>query len=395
MKILVVCQHYWPEPFPLTGVCEELVKRGHTVDVVTDVPNYPMGYIYPEYRGGKGREQVHNGVRIFRTFTIGRRKNILFRFLNYYSFAISSTLFLNRVRTEYDVVFANQSSPVMMANAALHYAKKHKKNCVLYCMDLWPASLAAGGIGENSPIYRFFHGVSKKIYSKADRILITSQMFRDYFKNEFDIPAGKIGYLPQYADAAFDAVIPPKEDNQTVDFLFAGNIGAAQSLDTVLDAAALLQAEAQLRWHIVGDGSELENLKNKAQRMGLDNVIFYGRKPLSEMPAYYAKADAMLVTLTGDQFIGMTLPAKVQSYMAAGKPVLAAANGEIPNVIRAADCGFCAKAEDVQDFANAVRAFLTCEDKSALGARARAYYEANFTCEKFMERLETELGAQQ
>jgi len=394
MKILVVCQHYWPEPFPLTGVCEELVKRGHSVTVVTDVPNYPMGYIYTEYQGGKNRVQEHNGVRIFRTFTIGRRNNILFRFLNYYSFAISSTLFVNKMREDFDVVFANQSSPVMMANAALHYARKNRKKCVLYCMDLWPASLAAGGIGEGSPIYRFFHRVSGKLYRKADRILITSQMFRDYFKNEFSIPEEKIGYLPQYADAMFDAVLPPKEDDQTVDLLFAGNVGAAQSLDTVLGAAALLREEAQLRWHIVGDGSELENLKNKAQHMGLDNVIFYGRKPLSEMPAYYAKADAMLVTLTGDPFIGMTLPAKVQSYMAAGKPVLAAANGEIPNVIRSAKCGFCAQAEDVQDFANAVKAFLACEDKAALGARARAYYEANFTCDKFMERLETELGAQ-
>jgi len=161
-----------------------------------------------------------------------------------------------------------------------------------------------------------------------------------------------------------------------------------------LDTAALLQKEASLRWHIVGDGSELENLKTKAAQMRLDNVVFYGRKPLSEMPAYYAKADAMLVTLTGDRFIGMTLPAKVQSYMAAGKPMIASADGEIPNVIREAGCGFCAKAEDPQGLANAVRAFLACEDKQALGARARAYYEANFTCDKFMERLEMELSCQ-
>lgn len=393
MKILVVSQHYWPEPFPLADVCESLVKLGHTVHVVTDVPNYPMGYIFPEYKGGKRRREERNGVQIFRTFTIGRRNNIIFRLLNYYSYAISSTLFVNKLKGDYDVVFTNQSSPVMMVNAALSYARKWKKKCVLYCMDLWPASLAAGGVGETSPIYRFFHGVSKKLYRKADRILITSQMFRNYFKEEFGIADETIGYLPQYADSTFDSILPPKESTDTVDFVFAGNIGAAQSLNTVLDAADILREDLRLRWHIVGDGSELENLKARAKELSLDNVIFYGRKPLAEMPEYYAKADAMLVTLTADPFIGMTLPAKVQSYMAVGKPVIAAANGEIPAVICDSACGFCANAEDAQGLANAVKEFLACEDKLSLGKKAREYYETHFTREMFMQRLVSELEA--
>lgn len=391
MKILVVSQHYWPEPFPLADVCESLVQMGHTVHVVTDIPNYPMGYIFPEYRGRKRRTEEHNGVHIFRTFTIGRRNNILFRLLNYYSYAISSTLFVNKLKGDYDVVFTNQSSPVMMVNAALSYAKKWKKKCVLYCMDLWPASLAAGGVGEDSLIYRFFNGVSKKLYRRADRILITSQMFRDYFKKEFGIADETIGYLPQYANAAFDSELPQKVNRETVDFLFAGNIGAAQSLNTVLDAADILREDPRLRWHIVGDGSELENLKRRAKELSLENVIFYGRKPLAEMPAYYAKADAMLVTLTADPFIGMTLPAKVQSYMAAGKPVIAAANGEIPAVIRDSACGFCTNAEDAQGLADAVKAFLACEDREALGKNAREYYKAHFTHDMFMKRLVSEL----
>jgi len=393
MKILVISQHYWPEPFPLAHICEKLAEMGHTVHVVTDVPNYPMGYIYPEYRSGKNRVQERGGVTIRRTFTIGRRNNILFRMLNYYSYAISSTLYVSRLKEEYDVVFTNQSSPVMMVNAAMTYAKKHGKKCVLYCMDLWPASLAAGGVGEKSPIYRFFHGVSKRLYRKANRILITSQMFRDYFRKEFGIADNIIGYLPQYADATFDIQLPPKADTQTIDFVFAGNIGAAQSLDTVLDAARILKAEAPIRWHIVGDGSELEHLKSRAAELGLENVIFYGRKPLAEMPQYYAKADAMLVTLTADPFIGMTLPAKVQSYMAVGKPILAAANGEIPNVIRDAGCGFCANAGDAEGLAEAVRKFIACSDKTALGKRAKEYYQAHFTQERFMARLVSELEA--
>jgi len=390
MKILVVCQHYWPEPYPLADTCEELVRRGHEVHVITGVPNYPMGYIYDDYKDGKNRRQEHNGVKITRTFTIGRRQNILFRMLNYFSFAISSTIHALGLKEEYDVVYTNQTSPVMMVSAAMAYAKKWKKKSVLYCMDLWPASLAAGGIGQDSPIYKVFGAISGWLYRKADRILITSQMFRDYFMGEFGIDMDKIGYLPQYADSRFD-VLPQREADGTVNLMFAGNIGAAQSIPTILHAAKLLTDRKELRWHIVGDGSELENLKKLTEQLALTNVIFHGRKPLEEMPQYYAMEDAMLLTLTADPFISMTLPGKAQTYMAVGKPILAAADGEIPAVLRESRCGFCARAEDAEGFANAVRKFLDCEDKSQLGRNAREYYLNHFTRDMFMENLEREL----
>ena len=131
MKVLVVCQHYWPEPYPLPDVCEELVRRGHQVQVITDVPNYPLGQIYPEYRNGQNRDEVHNGVKIHRTFTIGRRNNVIFRFLNYFSFAFSSLFYALRMKEDFDVVFTNQTSPVMMSGGALAYGKKHHKKVVL------------------------------------------------------------------------------------------------------------------------------------------------------------------------------------------------------------------------------------------------------------------------
>lgn len=390
MKILVISQHYWPESFPSTDLCEGLAARGHQVTVITDVPNYPMGYIFPEYKKGKNRRQEHNGVTILRSFTVGRRSGTLFRLLNYYSFSLSSTRLARKLKEEFDVVLAIQSSPIMMVKAGLAYAKKHKKKCLFYTMDLWPASLAAGGVGEGSPIYKYFGSVSKKLYRKADRILITSTMFRQYLMEQFGISDDVIGYLPQYAAAQFDQM-PAAPEKDTVDLMFAGNVGAAQSLHTVLEAAEQLKDRSNLRWHIVGDGSELDNLKATAAEKTLTNVIFHGRKPPEEMPEYYAMADAMLVTLTQDPFIGMTLPAKVQSYMAAGKPILAAANGEIPQVLAKAGCGFCAPAEDGTALAAAVEQFLACPDKTALGQKAKAYYEANFTRNRFMETLETQL----
>lgn len=391
MKILVVCQHYWPEPYPLPDICEELVRRGHKVDLITDVPNYPMGITYPEYRGGARRREEHNGVQITRTFTIPRRHNAVCRLLNYYSYAWSSSHYAKHLREDYDVVFTNQTSPVMMSSAAFAYARSHGKKVVMYCMDLWPACLAAGGVGESSPIYRFFGWQSRRLYNKPDRILITSRMFREYLMEQHGVAEEKIAYLPQYAAAQFDALPPPDPDKQTVDLMFAGNVGAAQSLTTVLEAAELLRAEPRLRWHIVGDGSELEHLKTLAARKGLDCVIFHGRKPPEEMPRYYAMADAMLVTLTADRFISLTLPGKVQTYMAAGKPILGAAAGEIPRVIADARCGWCAPAGDAAGLARQVENFLHCEDRAQLGRNARAYYERHFTRERFMDTLESEL----
>lgn len=391
MKILVICQHYWPEPYPLPDLCEELVRRGHTVDVITDVPNYPMGITYPEYRRGARRRETHNGVGITRTFTIARRHNAVFRLLNYYSYAWSSSLYAAQLQDDYDVVFANQTSPVMMSSAAYTYAKRHGKKVILYCMDVWPACLAAGGLGESSPIYKFFGWESKRLYNKSDRILITSRMFREYLETRHGVDDAKIAYLPQYAAAQFDALPPTDPDKRTVDLMFAGNVGAAQSLETVLQAAELLQGETALRWHIVGDGSELGHLKALAAEKQLDSVIFHGRKPPEEMPALYAMADAMLVTLTPDPFISLTLPGKVQTYMAAGKPVLAAARGEIPQVIAAAECGWCADAGDAKGLADIALKFMHSSEKKQLGENARRYYEQHFTRERFMATLEAEL----
>ncbi len=390
MKILVVSQHYWPESFPSTDLCEGLAARGHEVHVITDVPNYPMGYIFPDYKGGRHRQEERNGVKISRTFTIGRRNNILFRLLNYYSFSLSSTWFAKRLREDYDAVLTIQSSPIMMVQAALSYGKRRNKKVLFYTMDLWPASLAAGGMGEGSPIYKYFGHVSKKLYRRADRILITSATFRQYLKDNFQIADSRIGYLPQYAAAQFDN-LPAQPVKDTVDLMFAGNVGAAQSLTTVLEAARELADISKLRWHIVGDGSELENLKKLAQ--GQEQIIFHGRRPPEEMPKFYAMADAMLVTLTADPFIGLTLPAKVQSYMAACKPILAAANGEIPQVLEQARCGICVKAEDGHDLAMAVRQFLSDPDRQQLGRNARAYYDAHFTKEICLNTLEQELSA--
>ena len=201
MKILVVCQHYFPEPFRLPDICETLVRRGHTVTVVTGTPNYPEGEIYDGYAKGARTDEVINGVRVHRCPLIPRKTGTLYRVLNYYSFVLSSEWYLRRCKEDFDVVFVNQLSPVMMAQAGLSWAKRHGKKCVLYCLDQWPESLLAGGIRKDSIVYQIFLKVSQNIYRRADDLLVSSRGFVNYFRQVLklkdtdlitfaDIPAG-------------------------------------------------------------------------------------------------------------------------------------------------------------------------------------------------------------
>ncbi len=379
----MVCQHYYPEPFRITDICEALVARGHEVTVVTGTPNYPMGEIYPGYEKGQRAEETIGGVKVYRCKTAPRKTGALHRVKNYFSYAKSSKKFVKKLPGDFDVVFANQSSPVMMAEAGVAYKKKYGKKMVLYCMDLWPESLCVGGIKKGGLVYNLFKKISKRIYSAADRILVTSRTFKGYFADTFGIEGEKVCYLPQYAEAQF---LTLREKEQTEDFhlLFAGNIGTAQSMDTVVDAASILKEE-KILFHIVGEGVELERLKEKAK--DLPKVIFYGRKPLEEMPSYYAKADAMLVTLVADSMVSQTLPGKVQTYMAAGKPIVGAINGETALVLQEAQGGYCGRAEDGAALAENIQKLIASGKAREIGAKNRAYYLEHFSKEKFIGDL--------
>lgn len=393
MKFLVICQYYYPEPFSITNICKELVKRGHEVSVVTGIPNYPMGKIYDGYRGGNKRNEVINGVRVHRCFTVGRRSGVVWRFLNYYSFMFSSTHYVSKLKDKFDVVFVNQLSPVMMAQAGIKYKNKNRTKMLMYCLDLWPESLVAGGIKRNSLIFKMYRRVSEKIYKQADKILVTSCCFKDYFKSEFNISDCLLEYLPQYSEDLFTYDSCKKEENGFIDLMFAGNIGAAQNVDVIIKAAVLLKNDKRFRWHIVGDGSELENCKELASQLGADNVTFYGRQPPEKMPEYYSMADIMLVYMIDDPAISLTLPGKVQTYMAAGKPILAGAKGETEKIIKDAGCGICCPPNDVEALAKSATELAESGKLSEYGVNSYNYYKEKFSKERFFDELENQLKA--
>lgn len=393
MKILVVCQHYWPEPFNVTDACETLVKRGHDVTVLTGMPNtgLPGNEIPEEYQGSTGMRENHGGVQIVRVSLHPRRAGAVNRIRNYLSFWRNANRAVRKLDEDYDVVLGYQFSPIMQVDAGLKYAKLHGKKMLLYSFDLWPASLLAGGFKEGSLPFRWMKSVSRRIYSQADRIAVTSPLFDMYFRGTLGLDIPDSAYLPQYAEDAFlDTAEPVSEevDASKINLTFAGNVGQAQSVMTIIEAAALLKDNSDIVFHIVGSGSQLSACMERAKSLGLANVVFHGRHPLEEMPSYYAASDAMIVTFEASPMAEYTLPRKVQTYLAAGKPVLAAAEGETRRVIDDASCGLCCGFEDPEGFARIACEFAKRHDKECMGERARTYYDKHFSKNSFFEQLE-------
>lgn len=395
MKVLIVCQYYAPEPFRISDICEGLVKRGHEVTVLTGLPNYPEGVILKEYRYGNRRKETLNGVKIIRCFEIGRGNSKVKLFLNYFSYAFSASLKALFIKEEFDVVLVNQLSPVMMGIPAMVYKKKRNKKILLYCLDLWPDSLAAGGVKEGSIIYKIFYGISKLIYKYSDMILVTSSMFEDYFRNTLQMKNIDIKHLPQYAEDLFVQNLTPQislsTENKTYNFVFAGNIGDMQSVETIIKAANELKDSEEISFHIVGDGSKLEECKKLTEELKLENIKYYGRKPVEDMPQFYCMADAMLITLKANKALSYTLPGKVQSYMAAGKPIIGAINGETRRIIDEADCGFSCAAEDYIALSNLIKRFCDSNKKDKMATNAKKFYLDNYSKDKFMMALENAL----
>lgn len=385
-KILVISQNYYPEQFRINDICEELVKIGHDVTVLTGLPNYPQGKLYPGYEKKQKRHEVINGIKVIRAYERERKSGgAINLFLNYYSFMFSSQKTLNKLDHNFDVVLVNQLSPIMQAKAGIKYKKKYGAKLILYCLDLWPASLLVGGIKQNGLIYNYYKMLSKKIYNACDKLLVTSKMFIDYFQEEFGFDTSQITYLPQYAEDMFKDLPTKKSDGKT-NLVFAGNVGKAQSVETIIKAARLLESNTNLSFHIIGNGSNLENCKKLAE--GLSNVKFYGQLPLEEMPNFYAMADAMLVSLGKNDLISKTLPGKVQTYMAAGKPIIASGDNEMKNIIEEAGCGLCSTAEDEKLLSENILKFIESSNKQEMGQKARKYYENNFSKELFFKKLE-------
>ncbi len=389
MKILIVSQRYWPENFRITDIAEELAKRDNDVTVLTGLPNYPKGYIFVEYKNGKNRIQEHNGVKIVRSYERPRKHGLINRFLNYYSFPLFAKKTVRKMNHDFDVVMVNETSPILSCGPAIYYKKKYGSRIVMYETDLWPESLLAGGVKKDGIIYNFYKRKSINIYNAFDSIAVATNDHIDYIQNYLNCSKPVIGYLPQYAETIFEKEKCENKDHGNLcNIIFAGNIGKAQSCNTIVEAANLIKENKNIFIHIYGDGSEKESVSKQAKDYMLSNVIFHGSKPLNEMPKIYSSMDAAIVSLENNSYARMTIPGKVQSYLASGLPIISCASGATNNLVSNHNVGFVSESEDASSLAEAILSFYHSKEQNNMSSLARNLYIREFNRNAFFEKLE-------
>ena len=407
MKLLVLSQYFWPESFIINDIVRTLDEQGHEVVVATGKPNYPDGKIFDGYHAmGIQRERFLERVEVLRVPLWprghGGAKNLIF---NYLSFVFSGLLCLPWMLRgrEFDAILVFAPSPITQAVPAILLKWLKKAKLALWVQDLWPESLSATGFVRNRHILRVVGWLVRGIYSQCDSVLVQSKAFVEpvagytYRK--------KIHYYPNSIDVSRLSVATqlPLELQQLLEqhfcVVFAGNLGTAQALDTLVQAAEALRDEPRVRLLLVGSGSRFAWLQEQQRDLQLNNLVLPGRFPMEAMPQIFARASALLVSLNDEPIFAQTIPSKIQAYLAAGKPILASLNGEGARVVGEAQAGLTSPAEQVSPLVANVRKLIamSAAEREELGRSGRAYFDAHFEMgsqvKQLVEHLE-QLGKQ-
>ncbi|MEW5715686.1 glycosyltransferase family 4 protein [Pseudomonas sp. SB113] len=399
LSILVVTQYFWPENMRINDLVRDLSERGHSVTVLTGLPNYPEGAVDARYSVDPESFMAYSGAKIVRVPLVPRGKRSISLIMNYLSFfTAASTIGAWKLRAEkYDAVFVYAVSPVMVAIPALLIGRMKKAPVFIWVLDLWPETLRAVGVLRHPSLLAVVGKMVSWIYNRADYLLLQSHGFLDNVKRYCtkDIAPERLVYFPSWAEDDFSGVTSPTSsllarDDQLFTVLFAGNLGEAQDFPAVIEAARALKGKVAVRWVIVGDGRMSDWLATKVKSHQLDNVLLLGRHPLEDMPALFASADALLVSLKTNDVFEKTIPGKVQAYLASGKPILGMINGEAARVINESGSGLSCPSGDAAALTRITLELATMSAKQLerMGAAGREYYLEHYSKPTLLARLE-------
>lgn len=397
MRILVLSQYFWPENFIINDIVRTLDEQGHVVVVATGKPNYPDGKVYEGYRaGGTQRERYLGCIEVLRVPLWprgeGGARNLIF---NYLSFVLTGLLFLPWMlrKSEFDAILVFAPSPITQAISAIPLKWLKKAKLVLWVQDLWPESLSATGFVKNPHLLKAVGWMVRAIYRHCDTLLVQSHAFVEpvarYAERE------KIQYYPNSLDVRPPKlVVPiPAELSDLLEkhfcVVFAGNLGTAQALETIVQAAVHLRDDPQIRLVLVGSGSRLAWLKAQQQAHGLENLVMPGRFPMEAMSQIFERSCALLVSLNNEEAFAQTVPSKIQAYLAAGRPIIACLNGEGARVVSEAGAGLASPAEQVLPLVANIRCMkaLGGAERAAMGRSGKAYFDANYEMTAQVTRL--------
>lgn len=389
--ILVLSQYFYPEPFRINDMCTEWVKRGYKVTVLTGIPNYPYGKFYEGYGYTKKRKELWNGMEIIRIPLIPRGTSSIGMICNYLSFVVSGFFWNLFTRIKADYVFMFEVSPMTQALVGVWYAKKRNIPCYLYVQDLWPENVEIV-TGIHTPLVLGPIGkMVDYIYRNCHKIFATSESFvKEIIKR--GVPEEKVEFWPQYAEEFYQPLPKCKREDGKFVIAFTGNIGYAQGLDILPEVAAILKERAcDVLFKIVGDGRYKEELIHEIEKRNVvDMFELVGRKPAEDIPQILAESDAAFLSFMDNPLFAKTIPAKLQSYMACGMPIIASATGESQRIIEEAGCGVCCAIGDAKTLAEEIEALvgLDASEMHAMGERARTFCATSFDKNKLMDYME-------
>lgn len=404
MRVLLVSQYFWPESFIINDLVKELVSKGHQVHVLTGKPNYPDGEIFPGYRmGGVQHELFADAVQVVRVPLWPRGKGGAINLvLNYFSFVVSGLfLFPWLLRgKEFDAIFVFAPSPIVQVVPAIPLKWLKKAPLVLWVQDLWPESLAATGFIKNPFLLKMVGWLVRGIYSSCDCLLVQSRAFLAPVARYAN--PDKIVYYPNSISVKTHEVVSgeiPAELAEQLEthfsVVFAGNLGTAQSVETLVEAAKYLKMDPAIRIVLVGSGSRLDWLLEQKKVHQLDNLLLPGRFPMASMAQIFERADVLLVSLKDEGIFAQTIPSKIQAYLAAGKPIIASLRGEGARVVQEAAAGEACLPEDPAALAALITDMKnrTPEELSAMGLAGKKYFDEHFEMSSQAVRLVEILGS--
>ena len=394
MKVLLVTQYFFPENFKSNDIAFELSKKGYNVDVLCGIPNYPQGKYYKGYNLFKRRIERINGVNIYRVFQTPRGNNNFSLALNYLSFVISGCIWVLFffLYKKYDSVIVHATSPITQSIPAVFLCKIKKIPLYLWVLDLWPDALRSGGGFKDGIFLNLINKLVIYIYENSNKILISSKGFMESICEKKDFK-DKIIYFPNWSEDVFLAneeyQVPKLPEGFKI--ILAGNLGKSQNLDSIMAAALLTKNDLNIKWILIGDGSKKMWLDDFILKHDLSNTVYaLGRYPLEAMPAFYKQANAMLVSLRSDfPHLKLVVPARLQSYMAAGRPILGLIEGGGAEIIRDSNCGYVVDSTDYKSLVDIIyeKVLVNLTEFEKKGRNGREYFMKNFSKEKCIDSL--------
>ena len=389
MRILIIGEVFYPEDFLINELALDWQKKGHTVEVLTRTPSYPKDEVFKGYKNKLFQINYFNNIKIYRfPVILGYQSSTIKKILNYINFVLLGSIIAFFIGKKYDHVFIFQTGPLTLAFPGILLKKFYSKKVTIWTQDVWPDSVYAYGFKKTKLLEAILNKIVRVVYSNVDNILISCQGFANIINKYADNK--KITWIPNWSMVKYDYSLIDNKNSKGFNFTFAGNIGKVQNLENVINAFGKVSNKYEnVFLNIVGDGSNLEKLKEIAEEFKIKNVIFHGRQPLESMSNYFNSSDVLLISLTSAEIFKLTIPSKFQSYLQSGKPIMGVIEGELKELILEYNLGKVANPDNIDEISNTFESFILAKEKDleTMGKNALQINNEMFNCDIIKNKI--------